>query len=86
MEGYSEKKLKKFKFSLVSYAVYGIIKTQQTRKELKMTRLEMLTYCINDQIKRGLVSKESFKAQIKHRSYMRKPEVEKWYNEIKAAQ
>lgn len=54
-----------------------------------MTRKEMITKCVEDQIKRGIVKEENKERQIKVRlnggcglPAMGKTECESWYNEI----
>ena len=56
-----------------------------------MTRREMIAYCVDDQIRRGIVKPENRTMQIYCRLYgrylvkpMKKSECIKWYNEIKA--
>ena len=54
-----------------------------------MTRKEMITKCVEDQITRGIISAENRKAQITKRlngwgciKAMRKAECEAWYKEV----
>lgn len=54
-----------------------------------MTRLEMITKCVEDQIARGIIKEENRKRQIdlrmKGSGYCRalsKAECERWYNEV----
>lgn len=51
-----------------------------------MTRKEMITACVDDQIKRGIVKAENRTMQIKARLTgcfkMSKTECELWYNEV----
>ena len=54
-----------------------------------MTRKEMITACVEDQIARGIVKAENKAMQIKKRlngsgyiKAMRKDECEIWYNEV----
>ncbi len=53
-----------------------------------MTRKEMIAYCVDDQIKRGIVKAENRTMQIKSRlngrglvKAMSKAECTEWYNE-----
>lgn len=53
-----------------------------------MTRKEMITYCVDDQIKRGIIKAENRTMQIKSRlngkglvKAMSKSECTEWYNE-----
>lgn len=55
-----------------------------------MTRKELITYCIDDQIRRGVISPESRSRQIKARLVgnrlfmaMSKAECERWYRSVK---
>ena len=55
----------------------------------KMTRKEMITACVEDQIARGIVKAENKAMQIKKRlvgsgyiKAMSKAECERWYNEV----
>lgn len=52
-----------------------------------MTRLEMITKCVEDQINRGITKKENKKLQINARMYgkygvkpMSKAECQRWYD------
>lgn len=54
-----------------------------------MTRKEMITACVEDQIARGVVKAENKAKQIKVRLFgsncikaMSKAECERWYNEV----
>ena len=54
-----------------------------------MTRKEMITKCVEDQIKRGIVKAENKALQIKARlvgmygvKAMSKEQCQKWYNEV----
>lgn len=54
-----------------------------------MTRKELITACVDDQIKRGIVKKENRTRQINLRlkgqgvfGYMNKEECQKWYDEV----
>lgn len=54
-----------------------------------MTRKEMITACVEDQITRGIVKAENKAMQIKNRlngsgyiKAMSKAECERWYNEV----
>ena len=51
-----------------------------------MTRKEMITACVDDQIKRGIVKAENRKMQIKSRlsgTYaMSKSQCESWFNSV----
>ena len=51
-----------------------------------MTRKEMITICVDDQIKRGIVKAENRAKQIKSRLTgqfkMSLSQCEKWYNEV----
>ena len=56
---------------------------------IKMTRKEMITACVEDQIARGIVKAENKAMQIKKRlvgsgyiKAMSKAERERWYNEV----
>lgn len=55
-----------------------------------MTRKEMISYCVDDQIKRGIIKAEGRSRQINSRltgAYkMSKAECTRWYNEVKAAE
>ena len=58
-----------------------------------MTREEMIAYCVDDQIKRGIIDKSMRAVQIHYRlngigyaKPMSKEECERWYNEVKASQ
>lgn len=70
-----------------------IIKAQQqtrtTREERTMTRKEMITICVDDQIKRGIVKPENRTMQINARlngrgpfKAMSKAECIRWYEEV----
>ena len=55
----------------------------------EMTRKEMITACVEDQIARGIVKAENKSMQIKKRlvgsgyiKAMSKAECERWYNEV----
>ena len=54
-----------------------------------MTRKEMITRCVEDQIKRGIVNPENkemqIKARLNGRGYMKamsKADCERWYKEV----
>lgn len=58
-----------------------------------MTRKEMISYCVDDQIKRGIVKPENRSLQIKARlkglglvKAMSKTECENWYKEVKESE
>jgi len=58
-----------------------------------MTRREMIEYCIDDQIRRGVVDKSMRSVQIHYRlngigfaKPMTKAECERWYEEVVASQ
>ena len=63
--------------------------SERKRGNKKMTRKEMITACVENQIARGIVKAENKAKQIKVRLFgngyikaMSKAECERWYNEV----
>ena len=68
--------------------VYNVV-TKLKKEVIKMTRKEMITACVENQIARGIVKSENKANQIKVRLFgngyikaMSKDDCERWYNEV----